>query len=120
MTAGSEFAAATRRFAAQASTERRQIWPCTVRLSTGATLRFAKSPTRNERVLQEQGAGFVQLTTATFTIAAELAYQPEVGAKWTITAYDDFPAEVGTQWQCTGLTRASVGSDHVAKCFRLD
>jgi hypothetical protein len=120
MSAGSEFRSAAQRFAQQASSERRQIWPCKILLSDSTRVCVTKSATKIERAQQEQGGGWIQQARAQFNFAASLTYQPDIGGEWTVLEYADCPTEIGTRWHCIDLVRAAVGADHVATCFRLD
>jgi hypothetical protein len=111
-----------RAFAAQASTERRAIWPVTVTASGSVgNIAGAKSPTRIERVQQEHGGGWVQRAIATFLFPVTGSFAPGIGAELTVVAYEKAD-EVGTQWRCFDIQNGdpNTGADHRLVCFRLD
>lgn len=113
------FASAARTFAAQAARERRECWPATVLVSTGETLSVAKSPTKQSRVPQEQGVGYVQRAIAVFGFPVDARFTPTLGAEFTVLTC---PEEIdkNTAWRCYEVQLETQTQQHHAACFRLD
>jgi hypothetical protein len=110
---------AVRSFAAVAARVRAVVWPITVALPDESEVEVAKASTKVERVQQEQGAGYVTRSIATFNFPASGEFVPRVGDQWTITA-SELADEVGTVWRCFDIIRSVAGSEHRCVCFKLD
>lgn len=112
---------AVRAFARVAARVRAQVWPVTVRLDDDdeTELQVAKSATKDQHFQQEQGAGMIHQTIATFNFPVAGDYVPKAGDEWTIIA-SELDDEIGTVWRCVDLTRSAAGTEHSCVAKRND
>jgi len=111
-----------RRYAAQGAIHRAQLWAVSVTLAatTAPAYTFAKSPSGVTRTAQEQGAGYVERTIATFLVRKALALTISVGTEFTIRTSAINAAEEGTSWRVFDYTPGATREEDRCVCFKLD
>lgn len=106
-------------FNAALAETRVENWGVQILLANGRRLPVAKSATQNQRVMQEQGAGWVQQTRAVFNLPVADPFRPELGSEWVISR-TPIPADLATRWRCIELTPGATAAEHRCVCIRLD